>query len=259
VLKPCNLIWEIAPPGGTVKARQLQWVVGKHSWFKLFGEQHWAECFLNGEVLFRSLSYFRDFEDPATKQVIGDRHEGIQAGMPEGGIITTDHVTGKFIRKFEKPFEFNALVRTEDIFVFCVSQYLTDDLAREFRATACIELFNKTQFFARLRAALPTGADLIFGPVRYYDYTSEAHLKALLTATPEEIVKSKFSHFEYQNEYRFAFSSNGALDAGSGRLCLRPELNPTPNPAEHHKAPLNLGDLSDICRLHLLSKTPQGR
>jgi len=38
-----------------------------------FSECQWAERFLDGEILFRSLSYFRDYED---SEVRGDRNEG---------------------------------------------------------------------------------------------------------------------------------------------------------------------------------------
>jgi len=38
-----------------------------------FSECQWAERLLDGEILFRSLSYYRDYED---SEVRGDRNEG---------------------------------------------------------------------------------------------------------------------------------------------------------------------------------------
>ncbi len=228
----------------------------QHSWFKLFGDRRWAECFLNGEILFRSLSYFQDYESPTNKQAIGDRYEGIRAGMPTGGIITTDHNTGKLLSKFETPFEFNALVRAEEIFVFCLSRCFKDELVEDFCSTACVEIFNKSQFFTRLRAALPPEARLIYGPVHYYDYASEAGLKALLIATPEDIVRAKELSYRKQEEYRFAFSTTGALEVGSRRLCLR-EFKSAPPHTSHPEQHLRLGDLSDICHLHLCHPAAQ--
>jgi hypothetical protein len=35
--------------------------------YKYFSERKWAEAFINGEVLFRSLWYFRDDEDNNVK------------------------------------------------------------------------------------------------------------------------------------------------------------------------------------------------
>jgi hypothetical protein len=44
----------------------------RHSLFKYYDQRIWAEKFLGGEMLFRSLAYFRDCEDA----VRGDQHEG---------------------------------------------------------------------------------------------------------------------------------------------------------------------------------------
>lgn len=217
-------------------------------WYKFFPERRWAEAFLDGEVLFRSLAYFRDYEDGTSKQVIGDRYEGIRTGMPNGGIIMRGRADGK-MAKFEEHFEFNALVNAGNIFVFCVSKSCDDVLVREFNAVACFEIFDKTAFFARLRSSLPLDAKLMGGPVSYYKYSSEEQLQPLLAASPEQIVKSKLEHFSYQDEYRFAFSTTHALDEGKARLCLR-EFKPARNPNEHHDEKLGLGSLRDICRLH---------
>ena len=35
----------------------------RHSLFKYYDQRIWAEKFLDGELLFRSLAYFRDCED----------------------------------------------------------------------------------------------------------------------------------------------------------------------------------------------------
>jgi hypothetical protein len=214
------------------------------------GERQWAEHSLQGEVVFRSLAYFRDFEDPVRKQAIGDRCEGTQAGMLKAGIIVTDHSTGKVLSKFVEPFEFNAQVNAEAIFVFCVSNSFNEVLRREFGATACIEILNKREFFARLDSAPPAGAKLVSGPVRYDEYAAEAHLKTLIAQpSPQDIVRSKIDYFSYQDEYRFAFSTGDALNDGQSRLCLR-AFKPWRSPAQHHSNVLHLGDLTDFCRLH---------
>jgi hypothetical protein len=95
-----------------------------------------------------------------------------------------------------------------------------------------------------------------WGPVTYYQHSSEEQLKAILVASPEDIVRSKLDHFSYQDEYRFAFSTTDALDAGKARLCLR-EFKPAPNPTEHHNEVLHLGNLRDICRLHECDRATQ--
>ena len=52
--------------------------------YKYFSERKWAEAFINGEVLFRSLSYFRDYEDNSVRE---DHNEGTSIYRPEGGLI----------------------------------------------------------------------------------------------------------------------------------------------------------------------------
>ena len=73
--------------------------MGQHRWYKFFSERNWAAAFLDGDVRFRSLAFFRDYEDSSNKQVIGDRYEGTRTCMPEGGVIIrgrTDGRVGKF-------------------------------------------------------------------------------------------------------------------------------------------------------------------
>jgi hypothetical protein len=224
--------------------------MGQHSWYRFFSERRWAEAFLDGEIRFRSLAYFRDYEDGTSRQVIGDHYEGSRTWMPEGGVIMRGRTTGQ-VGKFTEPWAFNALVNAEDIFVYCVSNSYNDLLVREFNAVACIEIFNKSAFFGRLRPALPPNAKLVSGPVEYYQYqqSEKLQLNTLMASSPDKIVRSKLVHFSYQDEYRFAFSTTNALDAGSARFCLR-EFKPAPNPSEHHDETLHLGSLRDICRLH---------
>ena len=60
--------------------------------YKYFSERQWAENLINdGEVRFRSLSYFRDYED---KNVREDQNEGISIFRPEGGLIVNNLTRG---------------------------------------------------------------------------------------------------------------------------------------------------------------------
>jgi hypothetical protein len=221
--------------------------MGQHRWYKFFSERRWAEAFLDGAVLFRSLAFFRDYEDSSNKQVIGDRYEGTRTCMPEGGVIMRGRIDGH-VGKFTEPWAFNALVNAENIFVFCVSKSFGDLQVREFNAVAWVEVLDKSAFFRRLTdALLPLNAKLVAGAVEYYQHSEQR--MTLLGASPERIVKSKLEKFSYQDEYRFAFSPTNALDVGNARYCLR-EFKPSPNPNEHHAKALHLGSLRDICKLH---------
>jgi hypothetical protein len=37
--------------------------------YKYFTELRWAEAFLDGEILFRSLAHFRDYEDENVREI----------------------------------------------------------------------------------------------------------------------------------------------------------------------------------------------
>jgi hypothetical protein len=45
----------------------------RHNLYKSFTKRKWADLFLDGEVLFRSLAYFRDYEDENVRK---DKNEG---------------------------------------------------------------------------------------------------------------------------------------------------------------------------------------
>jgi hypothetical protein len=47
--------------------------------------------FLDGKLRFRSLSYFRDYED---EQVRGDKNEGKMVFSPEGGLALNNQTQG---------------------------------------------------------------------------------------------------------------------------------------------------------------------
>ena len=66
-----------------------------------------------GEVLFRSLSYFRDYED----QVGGDEFEGTKLHHPERGLEIT---LTKTQEKIVLPHSFESAANEDDIFVFRV-------------------------------------------------------------------------------------------------------------------------------------------
>ena len=44
-------------------------VMHRRSLYKYFSERKWAERFLDGEILFRSLAYFRDYEDGNIRRI----------------------------------------------------------------------------------------------------------------------------------------------------------------------------------------------
>jgi len=124
----------------------------RHSLFKYYDQRIWAEKFLDGEMLFRSLAYFRDCEDA----VRGDEHEGTSRFLPDGGLQITNQTQGTQFTLAEYAFE--STVKANEIFVFCASRRFGDDLAKEFNAVVAVEITRMPTFCERIRAALPPTA-----------------------------------------------------------------------------------------------------
>lgn len=219
--------------------------------YKYFSERKWAEKFLEGEILFRSLAYFRDYED---QEIRGDQNEGSAIYDPVDGLVITNHTQGT---TFVLPgYSFESAARQDEIFVFCLSQSLKEEMRQKFGALVCVEIFNIATFCKRVVAALPSNATFpgakgharLGNRVEYY-YTRQGG--SPLWALPDKIAISKINSYAWQKEFRLAFSLTNAFDFErvDTRL-VRHGIQKSANPSEHHCYPVKAQDLSDICRLH---------
>ena len=120
----------------------------RHCLYKYFSQRNWAERFVDGELLFRSLSYFRDYKD----QIRGDRNEGSSIFSPENGLVINNETQGKTTILLGHAFE--STVRQDEIFVFCLSRTFTQALSLEFEAVCCVEIQDIRQFCTRIKEAL---------------------------------------------------------------------------------------------------------
>lgn len=200
-----------------------------------------------GEVLFRALSYFRDYEE---EQVRGDEFEGTRLHRPEHGLEIT---LTKTQEKIMLPHSFESAVNEDDIFVFCLSTYFSIDLAAEFNADACIEIYRPAKFISEIRAALARRASikskmLVHGEVKYY---IKEEPPIVDWALPERIAMSKRRAYEAQHEYRIAFAVNDAFRVENTRLRLvAPGDRRTLRSPIHPERLLKLGSLAATCKVH---------
>jgi hypothetical protein len=104
------------------------------SLFKYIPSQYVDAFVSQGAVLFRSLAYFKAYEDG---DVRGDRYEGTHAYTPKGGLEITNFTTGEV---FMMDTSFQAHVRAHEIFVFCLSQERSADMAQAFNTDVCVEI-----------------------------------------------------------------------------------------------------------------------
>lgn len=211
----------------------------------------YVEAFVSrGEVLFRSLSYFRHYEE---LEVRGDRHEGSRLFHPSVGLEITKVESGE---KLRLPWAFEARVQDRDIFVFCLSTKLSAELAKKFKADVCVEIQNPARFLAGIRAAVLRRASiknnhLAHGAVTYYSPESPPYAS---WAVPDQVVLSKVHGYAWQSEYRIAFALNGAFSVNnvSTQITATPG-EPNPSLLGHPERVLKIGSLKPICKVHTLA------
>ena len=201
----------------------------------------------DGAVLFRSLSYFRDYEDA---QVRGDEFEGTRLYRPQSGLETTPTETQQ---KISLPHSFESTANEDDIFVFCLSTLLSAELAVQFQASACVEIHNPARFIAGVRAALLRRPSikskwLVHGEVNYY---TPEQPPIVDWALPERITMSKLSVYIPQHEYRLAFAVNDAFRVENTRLRLVSSgERRRPQSTSHLERLFKIGSLASICTVH---------
>ena len=218
--------------------------------FRLFRylSPEFAEAFVkNGEMLFRALSYFRDYEDDGVR---ADEYEGTLVHLPKEGLKARLVATGA-----EVPinYTFESSAREDEIFVYCMSTECSSLLASRFKTDACVEIFDLSRFFFHLRAALVKYPEvqekqLAYGKVKYY----EPHEPPIIDwALPERIALRKPKKFDWQCEYRFAFPRGTAFGIENVNVKLVPLGSRCPlTSCAHPQMLLKLGDLSKLCRIH---------
>ncbi len=223
----------------------------RHSRFKYFSSSEHAKQFLAGQMFCQTAAFFRDWQDKEAQQVIGDEYEGTRIYRPANGLQILNHSRGM---NGNLQMGMECLTRAHEIYVFCVSLSFTDQLKKEFKAAACAEIGDPKEFIARWHKALPSEAKPDGNHVsRRVGYYRPEDLPDNVWALPDLITTTKLKRFEYQNEYRFAYTKTDAFGFQNCTYVLTErKARPLPKPEEHFHETLLLGDLNDICMLHEL-------
>jgi hypothetical protein len=217
----------------------------RHSRYKYFSNIDHAREFSEGGVYHQTLAFFRDYEDAAAKQVIGDEFESTRVYRPADGLQVNNLTRGT---SFPLQMDFESSARAGEIYVFCMSFAFTDELVHEFKAQACVEILRPAIFINRWLAALPKDAGHFAKKVDYYQ---PENVPGNVWPQPHLIATTKLARFSYQQEYRLGFSTTGALDFGQAtQQLVNRRARPAAKPDEHHHWTLALGDLRDICTVH---------
>jgi hypothetical protein len=218
----------------------------RHSLFRYFTERTWADEFLDGKMRFRSLAYFRDYENESEAKAVrkDDKEGNLVFGPPEGLLVSdqTQASTGAL-----PGFRMESRTKQAEIFVLCASRYFSEELRDRFGAVVCVEILKIAAFCRRIEQALPQNAVFFAGKVIYYDLSQGPEER---WALPDLIARSKVKSYEWQHEYRFLFSLTDALEFENATYRLiRGDLKEAPNPEEHLEFRVHAKNLHDICRL----------
>ncbi|NOT08365.1 MAG: hypothetical protein HOP28_09190 [Gemmatimonadales bacterium] len=165
-----------------------------------------AEAFLHrGEILFRSLSYFRKQEHVER----GDEAEGIHIDAPTTPVRLDNLTTGTSV---SGAFRFLNSIDQEKVYGFCCSAELRSDLFTRFNANACVQILKPGPFF--LRCGMAAGwkfrldePPMVHKPVEYFD-PAKAAIRNV--KDPRNLPFFKHISFSPQSEYRAVFALRGA-------------------------------------------------
>ena len=221
----------------------------KRSIFRYIPKER-VQRFLAGEVYCNSLKYFQQIED---EDVRGDSKEAISILKPKSGLqINNLTTTNSFMLK---GWQFESAANANEIYVYCMSQNMSDRLATEFEATACVELLDVEKFCSMVERNLPAGFIVpsinsrtrVGHRVRYYDV---ADPPGNLWALPELIAISKRKHYDWQAEFRLVFGKSGVFDVEKVKLQLtNVQQDGQVSTETSEPIVLQIGDISDICRV----------
>ncbi len=198
-----------------------------------------------GELLFRNLTYFKQYECEQR----GDPLEAHHRDNPDNDIVLTNLSTGK---KTQGDFSFLNTTDSDLIYVFCMSKTYSADLYSEFKSDACIEITDVEKFLLRAKTKLKHlvslhKSGLIHGDVKYYAVNKSANFNI---KNPKELAFAKDEIFEGQDEYRLIFGKKKAFN-----LIQKIVVNATYDfKSEAMKGTakeklLKIGDISDIANV----------
>src|SRR5712691_12074713 len=171
----------------------------KRRLFKYFSERQWAEAFIqDGAMRFRTLAYFRDYEDAQTR---GDFNEAVAILRPTGGLAGRNRTQRRDFCMTDAAVEF--FVKAGEIFVYCLSKSQTEEMREHFNAVACVEILDAKAFCRRVQKALPwktsyggrPGHERLGHHVDYYKVTDDPNPR---WACPDLIATSKLDTYLWQ-------------------------------------------------------------
>jgi hypothetical protein len=200
-----------------------------------------------GEIYARPLAFFRAFED---EQVRGDPDDGMLLHVPETGLVLTKE-NGEIV-ELPEGWRFRASAKENDIFVYCLSQERSEDLAAKFESPFCVEVRDPVRLLGRIASSARLRSRLdrhIYS--RAVDYRSLAAAPGVDWALPERVAFIKPESWAWQKEHRIVLGLKGAFDVENVECALESGERELGAPASSaDPLILRVGDLAKMTELH---------
>lgn len=182
--------------------------------YKYFTEERFANDFMkHGKMRFGSLTHYRELEDGKKR---GDAKDGtLHYAPPEGLEIT-------MVKDGRKLTGVSFTTAAQNMFVFCVSNELSADRAKDF-GPFCVEVADPDALVARVKARACRSSKLdyartIYGPIEYRPLDK---IPGADWAFPERIVLMKPPEYASQTESRIAVPLKSDVSSNDAWLIVK--------------------------------------
>lgn len=213
--------------------------------FRYFAkEEHARDLIENGRVRFCTLGTYHIFED---NEVRRDPSDGLLRYKPEGGVTINQGD-----RTYQNNMAFVSVVKVNDIYVYCMSNKLSEELAARFNSPFCVEIQHCLGFVGRIRRHVRLRSQLDHANVfaRSIDYRGRDREPGGDWARPERLAFIKPEPFAWQDEFRVVIGNKGALGVENVDTHLEADgLNLAVAYEEREPLVLKVGDISRIAAL----------
>lgn len=214
--------------------------------YKYLPAQFVNSTVLEGDLMFRNLSYFRQCEDNRR----GDPLEGFHRDNPDNDIVMNNLSTGKIIKG---DFSYLNSTNTDLIYVYCLSKIMDKQLFHEFQSETCIEIFDVDMFLRRVAKSIRnmysiSNVGLLHGDVKYYKENVPAGFDI---KDPKNLPFAKGVHYKHQEEFRLVFGVDGAFNL-TQQLVInkRYDFIGEAQKGVSGEMRLNIGSIKDIIKIH---------
>lgn len=211
-------------------------------------EQFVGDFIEKGLILFRNLTYFRQYEDNRR----GDPLEGFHRDNPDNGMTIKNLTKGTMLK--DRDISFLNSTNTDLIFVFCLSISHKNNLYDEFETNTCIEITDADEFTRRVRLAVKkllsthkTG--LLSGKVNYYFPNQPCDFDI---HDPKNLPFAKGKYYAHQEEFRLVFgTTKKAFDLKMQLVCNRGyDFLGEAKKGNAKEKFIRIGSIQDIVKVH---------